>query len=124
MRVVAVDTVLGDIGMFVDEWSLVFHVAACAGIFRCVADQIMVLRATVRIVAIAARHLVLGDRMTRKLGKLNPGILMTGKAELLLLLTTHFLLWPLVQLVAIETTDFTVGMDAACPVMQIRRRGC
>ena len=119
MGVMAVDAVLCNIGVFVNEGALVFHVAAGAGVLDAVTDQGFVLSRPMGVVAVGTDHFVLVDRMVGELGELHPDLLVTGLAELFLFVTTHLLLRSLVQLVAVKTAHVTVGMGAGCPVVQV-----
>lgn len=96
VRSVTVGAVFGDVGMLVNERTLVLHVAARAGVLDGEAVQTLILRGTMRIMAVGADHFVLGDWMMGELGKFHPDFLMTGEAELFLFMATDFLLWTLV----------------------------
>ena len=121
VRPVAVAAVLGDIGVFVDERSLVFHMTA--GADRLGVHPFEVERAgrIVGIVAIGAGHLVFRHRVMGELAEFHLGGEVTGLAQLLLLMTAGLLLRPHVQFMAGEAADVVHGVDVAVPVGEIRR---
>lgn len=120
VRVVAIGTVFGHIGMLIDERSLILHVATGAHRLDRLLFKEPFLGGTVRFVAIDTGHLLLWNRVMRKLGKLHPDALMAVITEFGHLLPTNLLLRPLMKLVAVEATDIAVGMGARVPVMEVR----
>ena len=122
MGAVTVGAILGDVGMFVDERPLVFHVAPRAEGLRGHPLEVVVVVRLVRIVTVGAGHLMLRHRMMGKLGELHLDLGVAAGTELLFLLAPDFLLGPLVQLVAIEAADFILGMHAGVPAVKVWRR--
>ena len=118
----AIGAVLGDIGMFVDERPLVFHVATGTGRLDRDAFQIEWVSRIVRIVAVRAGHLLLGHRMVGELAEFHLDLLVTPFAHELLIAAAGLLLRPHVQLVAGKAADVVHGVDVAIPVGQIRGR--
>ena len=116
----AIGTVFGDVGVFVDERPLVFHVTAGADCFDLHALKIGGVRRVVWVVAIGAGHLVFWHRMMGGLAEFHLNRNVTGNACIILLQTAKFLLWPCVKFVAVETTHLVESMDAAVPVDEIR----
>ena len=74
MRSVAVCTFFGDIGMLINEWALVFHMATGAKGFSRYALDVLVVVRKVRVMTIGAAHLVFGNRMMGELGELHFGL--------------------------------------------------
>ena len=119
-----IGALFGDIGMFVDEGTLVFHVAAGAEGFGCYALEVLAIGRKVRVVAIGADHLVFGNRMMGELGELHFGLYMTAGAELFLLVATDFLLRPFMKFVTVEAADVIKCMCAGIPAGQVLCRRC
>jgi hypothetical protein len=118
---VTVGAFLGDIGVFVDERPLVFHVAARAEGLCGHPLEVMIVGRLVWIVAVGAGHLVFRHRMMGKLGELHLDLGVAAGTVLILLLATDFLLGPFVQLVAIEAADFILGVYAGVPAVEVGR---
>lgn len=106
----AVGAFFGDVGMFVNEWPLVFHVASGTKSLGSDAFETASIHGKMRIVAVGAGHLVFRNRVMGELGKFGLNLLMTAGTEHFLFMTADFLLWPLMQLVAIQATDIVQGV--------------
>ncbi len=98
----AVGTLFGDIGMFVDKRPLILHMAAGAEGFACDALEVVTVGRAMWIMAVGTGHLVFRNRMMGKLGKLHFSLRVAASAELFLLMTANFLLRPFVQFVAVK----------------------
>ena len=75
-----------------------------------------------RVVAVDTGHLLLAHRVMRKKIILHFYLGMTAIAELGHLLSLHFLLGPLVELMAVKTADIIEGMGAGVPVSKVGSR--
>lgn len=117
---------LCQVRMFIDKGALVFHVTACAGVLDGHPPEVLVMEVTAAmgVVTVCTDHLMFIQRMVRELAELQSNLLVTSEAKLVLLLAADFLLWPLVQLVAIKTADAAVRVDASGPAMKVGRGCC
>lgn len=109
------------IGVFVNEGPLKFHMAASAHILDIGPFEVEILACTMGFMAVDTGHFMLGKRMARKLGEFHTNRLVAIVAEFVHLLPIHLLLRTPMQLVAVEAADVAVGMGAGVPVMEI---GC
>lgn len=92
----AVGALLGNVSMLVYKRALVLHMTAGAKGLGGDAFDVFSVGRLVGVVAISAGHLMLGDRVMGKLGKLHFNLCMTAGAELFLLMAADFLLWSFV----------------------------
>ncbi len=116
-----VGTFFGDIGMFINERALIFHMTTCTQGFACDALEVLGVGGIVRVMAVGASHLVLGNRVMRKLGKFHFDLYVATGTEVFLVKTTNFLLGALMQFVTIKTTDIVKRVHAGIPVGQVWR---
>ena len=120
----AVRAFFSDIGMFVNEWSLVLHVATSTKGFTGNTLEVGSVGREVWVMTIGTGHFLFWNRMVGELGELHFDLCMTAGAEFFLLLSTDFLLRSLVQFVAVEAADIVECMYAGVPAGQVwcRRR--
>ena len=91
-----VHALFSDVGMLVNKWPLVLHVAAGAKGFAGNAFEAVAVGRKVWIVTVSAGHLVFGDRVMRELSEFHLSLRVATGAEFFLLMTVDFLLWPFV----------------------------
>jgi len=123
MRHMTIHTVFRDVCVFKDERTLKFHMTTGAGLFGGRPLQHLVQGGAMRFMAIDAGHLVLGNRMMRKLFKCRPDVRMTFETKFVHFRPAEFLLRAQMQFMAIEATDIIVGVGTGIPVSQYRSRG-
>ena len=124
MRGVAVGAVFGDVAMLEQKRPLFFHVAPGTGLFRRTPPQQFVLCRPMRVVAVDARHFLFPQRVMRKEIGLHLHLGMAAEAELSHLLPFNFLLWSLVEFVAVEAAHIVKGMGAGIPIGEVWCRDC
>ena len=122
MGTVAVGALLGYVSVFIDEWPLVLHMAACAECFRCDPFEVVLMGRNMRVVAVGAGHFVLWDRVMGKLRELHADLGVAACAEFFLVMTADFLLGPLVEFVAVEAADIVECVHAGVPTGEVRCR--
>ena len=118
MGMMALAAIFGDIGMLVNKRPLLLHVATGAEILDAEPLEIMFACAAMGLVAIDAGHLQFRHRMVGELAEFGSNRGVTAVTDLRHLLPADFLMRALMQLMAIETTDIVVGMNAGVPVLQ------
>jgi len=116
---VAVHAVFGNVAMLERERTLFFHVAPGAGLLRGAPEEELFLGGTVRVVTVGAGHLLLAHRVMGEEVVLRLDLRMAAEAELRHLLVAHFLLRPLVELVAVKAADVVEGVGAGIPVGEV-----
>lgn len=119
VRVMTVGAIFRQIGVFVDERPLNFHMTPGAHFLDRRTLEVEILRCSVGIMAVVAGHFALGDRMVRKLGELHANLRVTPVAEFVHLLPTYLLLRTAVQLVTVKTTDFAIGVSTCAPIVEV-----
>lgn len=124
VRHMAIVAVFGDIRVLKHKRPLNFHMTTSAGFFWRDSPQQVVLRRAMGVMTVDTSDFALGDRVMRELLKGRPDIRMTFETQFGHFFTTDFLLWPLVQFMAIEATDIIVGVSAGIPVSQYWSGGC
>ena len=96
MWTMTVRALFSDIGVFVNERSLILHVAAGAKGFGGNSLEVAPVSRKVWIVAVGTSHLVLWNRVMGELGELHFDLHVAAGTELFLLVAIDFLLRPFV----------------------------
>lgn len=119
----AVGAIFHYVAVLENERPLLFHVAPCAGFLLGQANEHLLLATAVRIMTVGTCHLFLNDRMVGKKSVLYLYLRVAGIAELRHFVAAHFLLRPLVELVAVEAANVIERMGTGVPVSKDRCRG-
>ena len=82
MRTVAVETVLGHIGMFIKEWTSLLSMALDTGFFDAVLKQILARESSMDVVTVNTEHPSFLEGMMARQGKLGPGSLMAAETKI------------------------------------------
>lgn len=82
MRTVAVETVLGHIGMFIKEWTSLLSMTLDTGFFDAVLKQILARESSMDVVAVNTEHPSFLEGMMARQGKLGPGSLMAAETKI------------------------------------------
>lgn len=82
MRTVAVETVLGHIGMFIKEWTSLLSMALDTGFLDAVLKQILVRESSMDVVTVNTEHPSFLEGMMARQGKLGPGSLMAAETKI------------------------------------------
>ncbi len=115
----AVRAFFSDIGMLVNEWTLVLHMTTGAKGFCGDALNVALVGRKMWVVAVGAGHFMFRNRVMRELGELHLGLCVATGTELFLFVPTDFLLRSFVQLVAVEAADIIQCMHAGIPAGQV-----
>ena len=81
MRTVAVETVLGHIGMFIKEWTSLRSMTLDTGFFDAVLIQMLARESSMDVVAVNTEHPSFLERMMARQGKLCLGILVAVETK-------------------------------------------
>lgn len=123
VRSMAIRAVFHDIAVLEHERPLLFHVAPCAGFLLGQAKEHLLLATAVRIMTVGTCHLFLNDRVVGEKSVLYLYLRVAAIAELRHFVAAHFLLRPLVELVAVEAANVIERMGTGVPVSKDRCRG-